>query len=310
MAAWRIGLIVCLFLAPSICCPWEGLVLLGGNHVSGPGIRIGSILKPPSSLYAHEPHLRISVPPKDRPRIHQPLLLIYLAAALVTSFALLKSDRGSSPARTVQSSRREPRALGQKEPEVLESTRRRRTRITRAPSRSTPWFSWAALVSAGILFGFLVSAHRNLSFFGPQSLGVFVSIFTVGFVLAGIPWLAWKVLQKPLTLTQYLCTYAVATVLAGTMALTSDPVEKSSPAASSLQEIVETPTTAKPGVYTDARLWTASDGRTISAELVSCSENAVTIRRIPDGQQFTVDLSLLSPADQRYVRSIARSQLP
>ena len=48
------------------------------------------------------------------------------------------------------------------------------------------------------------------------------------------------------------------------------------------------------------RTWTAADGRTLEAELVSATPEAVTVRRT-DGQRFELPLTGLSEADQHWV---------
>ncbi len=49
------------------------------------------------------------------------------------------------------------------------------------------------------------------------------------------------------------------------------------------------------------RTWTAADGRTLEAELLSATPEAVTVRRT-DGQRFDLPLSGLSEADQAWVK--------
>lgn len=50
-----------------------------------------------------------------------------------------------------------------------------------------------------------------------------------------------------------------------------------------------------------ARTWTAVDGRTLEAELISATPEAVTVRR-SDGQRFDLPLAGLSEADQAWVK--------
>lgn len=53
-----------------------------------------------------------------------------------------------------------------------------------------------------------------------------------------------------------------------------------------------------------ARTWTATDGRTIEAEYVSASAEAVVVK-MADGQNRTLPLALLSPADREWVAAQA-----
>lgn len=61
-------------------------------------------------------------------------------------------------------------------------------------------------------------------------------------------------------------------------------------------EINSTQTAAEEG-----RTWTSSDGRMIQAKLVSATDKNVTIKRLPDGTVFTIDLSKLSEEDRDFV---------
>lgn len=64
------------------------------------------------------------------------------------------------------------------------------------------------------------------------------------------------------------------------------------------------PDASKPGIR---RTLTATDGRTVEAELLAKSEAAVKIRRAADAQEFTIPLERISEADRNFVRE---SQLP
>ena len=54
----------------------------------------------------------------------------------------------------------------------------------------------------------------------------------------------------------------------------------------------------------EAHTWTAADGRTLEAELMSVSEEGVTVRRKADGKVMDLSLAMLSEADQAYVKSL------
>jgi len=55
------------------------------------------------------------------------------------------------------------------------------------------------------------------------------------------------------------------------------------------------------------RTLTATDGRTVDAELLAKSEDAVKIRRAADAREFTIPLEKISEADRAFVRE---SELP
>jgi hypothetical protein len=55
------------------------------------------------------------------------------------------------------------------------------------------------------------------------------------------------------------------------------------------------------------RTLTATDGRTVEAELLAKSESAVKIRRAADAREFTIPLDRISEADRNFVRE---SELP
>ena len=54
-------------------------------------------------------------------------------------------------------------------------------------------------------------------------------------------------------------------------------------------------------VTAEFREWTATDGRTLLAELVGVDDGKVTVKRRNDGRQFTLELDKLSEADQKWV---------
>ncbi|MGJ8725373.1 MAG: hypothetical protein ACSHYB_12515 [Roseibacillus sp.] len=56
------------------------------------------------------------------------------------------------------------------------------------------------------------------------------------------------------------------------------------------------------------RTWTAADGRTLDAELVSVDEEGVTVRRKTDGRTMSLTLAMLSEDDQDYVKSLQVSE--
>lgn len=62
---------------------------------------------------------------------------------------------------------------------------------------------------------------------------------------------------------------------------------------------------AFPGLKAQVRTWTNNDGATIEAELVSISDDTVTIRRHPDNRRFDIPLTMLSAADQRWLAAQA-----
>ena len=64
------------------------------------------------------------------------------------------------------------------------------------------------------------------------------------------------------------------------------------------------PAAAKPGLR---RTLTATDGRTVEAELLAKSDAEVKIRRAADSREFTIPLDRISEADRNFVRE---SELP
>ncbi|MBL9117781.1 MAG: WG repeat-containing protein [Verrucomicrobiaceae bacterium] len=63
------------------------------------------------------------------------------------------------------------------------------------------------------------------------------------------------------------------------------------------------PIQAQQTAFADHRTFTATDGRTLKATIVSKTENHVTIRRAEDGQEFLLPLERLSAADQAFVKA-------
>jgi hypothetical protein len=61
---------------------------------------------------------------------------------------------------------------------------------------------------------------------------------------------------------------------------------------------------SKPGIR---RTLTATDGRTVEAELLAKSEQEVRFRRAADAREFTIPLARISEADRDFVRE---SELP
>lgn len=57
------------------------------------------------------------------------------------------------------------------------------------------------------------------------------------------------------------------------------------------------------GTALQAREWVSTDGRKLEAEFVSISGNRVTLKRASDGRNITVVLTLLSPADQAWIKA-------
>lgn len=53
------------------------------------------------------------------------------------------------------------------------------------------------------------------------------------------------------------------------------------------------------------RTLTAMDGRTLDAVLLGRTENAVSVRRQADGQEFVIPLEKLSAADRDFIRASA-----
>ncbi len=52
----------------------------------------------------------------------------------------------------------------------------------------------------------------------------------------------------------------------------------------------------------EVRDWTSADGRKLRAEFVSKEGGKTTIRRYTDGRQITLELAMLSEADQKWVK--------
>ena len=54
----------------------------------------------------------------------------------------------------------------------------------------------------------------------------------------------------------------------------------------------------------DVRMWTAADGRTLEAEVISVDGEGVTVQRKNDGKRMDLALTMLSEKDQEYVKSL------
>ncbi|MDX1926133.1 MAG: hypothetical protein SFV81_06425 [Pirellulaceae bacterium] len=54
----------------------------------------------------------------------------------------------------------------------------------------------------------------------------------------------------------------------------------------------------------DLRVWTHTDGRTLTAEFIGLAQSDQAILRTKDGKQHLVKLSILCPADQVFLRLI------
>ncbi len=83
------------------------------------------------------------------------------------------------------------------------------------------------------------------------------------------------------------------------------PASSASPAPAVAPAAPTTPVpAAKPAIR---RTLTATDGRTLEAELLAKNDEAVKIRRLPDTREFTIPLDRISEADRAFVRE---SELP
>ena len=58
----------------------------------------------------------------------------------------------------------------------------------------------------------------------------------------------------------------------------------------------------------EVHTWTAPDGRTLEAELLSVTEEGVTVRRKSDGRTMELKLAMLSEEDQNYVKSLQNAE--
>ena len=56
------------------------------------------------------------------------------------------------------------------------------------------------------------------------------------------------------------------------------------------------------------RTWTAADGRTLEAELISVDEKGVTVQRKTDGKRMDLTLEMLSEDDQNFVKSLVAAE--
>ena len=58
----------------------------------------------------------------------------------------------------------------------------------------------------------------------------------------------------------------------------------------------------------EVRTWTAADGRTLEAELLSVEENGVKVRRKTDGKVMELAPAMLSEDDRKYVKELQEAE--
>ena len=58
----------------------------------------------------------------------------------------------------------------------------------------------------------------------------------------------------------------------------------------------------------EVRTWTAADGRTLEAELISVDEKGVTVQRKTDGKRMDLTLEMLSEDDQNFVKNLVAAE--